>query len=146
MDSETLFSLLMVVVVSLWAFSDNLPFRDEVTVYHLFCTEGLKQGQCKSKEETAAPTTYKIYLDQQTVVYWTGDNAAPNRLRHCAIRNNRNWSCQLGSEFEVTPKYLWQMVDGEFQEIGNSPTALDNNFYQTSKWRWWWVWLTEKTR
>ncbi len=56
-------------IVCLWAVSDRIPFRNEITVYKLFCTEGLKQGQCKSKEETANPTTYKIFLDQQTIVY-----------------------------------------------------------------------------
>src|SRR5262249_53101705 len=84
----------LVLIAVIWAFSEQNPFRSEVTVYYAFCAGGLKQGKCDTKEETSNTTTFKAMPDQQTVIYWYGDER-PKRLQNCAVRDARNWSCQL---------------------------------------------------
>jgi hypothetical protein len=138
--------LIIAAVCFLWAVSESFPFHSEITVYNLFCTDGLKQGKCDSKEETANLTTYKALVEQQTVIYWQGKKDVPHRLRRCAVRNARNWSCQFGNELEDDPTIKWQMVDGEYSEIVQMPFAMQPMFYPVSKWYWWWIWLCEKTR
>lgn len=137
-------AIAIAVVVVLWLFSESLPFQNEVTVYKMFCTGGLKQGKCNSKEETANPTTFKALVDQQTVIYWHGEKDPPNRLLHCAVRNARNWSCQLGNTLEDNPKIQWVMVDGEYREVVEKPFISSNEiFYQVPKWYWWWIRLSQ---
>jgi hypothetical protein len=137
--------IIAIIVTCFWLFSEALPFRTETTVYRLFCTGALTQGKCNAKEETANPSTYKAFVDQQTIVYWFENSPGPKRLQHCAIRNAKNWSCQLGNQLEDNPRYEWQMIDGQLRE--NGPTALSRDlFYQVPKWRWWLVWLEEKMR
>lgn len=128
----------------LWAFSHLLPFQSDVTVYNMFCTGGLSNGKCSSKEETANPSTYRALADQQTVLYWNSNTDAPKRLQHCAVRDTRNWSCQLEDKLEESPKIQWQMVGGEFREVVEKPfISAQSIFYAVPKWYWWWVRLSE---
>jgi len=137
---KTTVSFVIAAIAALWAFSDSLPFQNEVTVYKMFCTGGLKEGKCNSKEQTANPTTFKVLVDQQTVLYWHGGNDAPKRLVHCAVRNTQNWSCQLGNRLEDDPKYQWEMVDGRYRDVVQKPALSSQElFYQVPKWYWWWV-------
>jgi len=142
----TLAVLAALIALLLWAFSESLPFRSEVTVYNMFCTGERKGGQCDAEEQTANTATYKAFAEQQTVVYWYGDNDAPKRLWHCAVRDARNWSCQWGVRLEQLPELEYQMVNGEFSEY--APGVPDHRtpgvFYRVSKWHWWLVWLSEK--
>jgi hypothetical protein len=135
-----------VAIVALWANSDSFPFQSEVTLYQAFCSGGLKGGQCKTGEETANPTIFKVLVDQQIVLYWYAGNNAPNppkRLTHCAVRNNQNWSCRLA---EDDPTYLWEMVDGQIREVASDIQVTNQTFYQTSKWNWWMIRITEPTQ
>ena len=133
---------MVLAVIALFAINNS--FQNEVTVYNMFCTEGLKEGKCTSKEGTANPTTYKVIFEQQTIIYWSGNNTAPNRLQNCAIRNTKNWSCQLSHSWESEPKIEWQMVNGQFQKkVAPQSYFLPRVFYQTSVVHWWWIWLME---
>ena len=119
-----------------WNWSDRFPFRDEFTVYLGFCPKERVGGVCPVAEEAANPTTYKVLVDQQAVVYWVGDGA-PSKLEHCAVRDSRNWSCQIGDGKEADIRR--QLADGEYGEVVfNStlarPPAI---FYQVPKWKWW---------
>ena len=128
------------VVVGLWLFSEELPFQNEITVYQMFCTgEGRKDGKCKSKEETANPITYRAFVDQQTVIYWF-EHSAPTRMRNCAVRDAKNWSCQLDDRWQTE----YKMIDGALGKTSDNP--IQPIFYQASKWRWWSVWLDQRMR
>jgi len=151
----TFLSILAILVSGLaWLFSDSLPIGSEVTVYRLFCKgvtgdrqTGLPVGQCQAKEETANPTTFKVFVERQTVVYWTGENDTPYRLRHCAVRDARNWSCQLGEFLEEEPAIEWHVRDGELRKDYSNLSlymASGSRFYSVSKRRWWWVRLVEE--
>ncbi len=108
------FGMLFLVVtpfVALWAFSDSLPFQDEVTVYETICHGERKDGDCKGKEEPIGKKTFKPMTDQQIVLVWA-DNVAPVRLENCAVRDVRNWACD-GEFLGSRP----QMIDGRYQFI-----------------------------
>jgi hypothetical protein len=62
------------VAFFIWPIFEQM--RGEVTVYNMFCKTQRIQGQCKADEEqTANPESFKVYPDQQSVIYWIGDSA-----------------------------------------------------------------------
>jgi hypothetical protein len=134
------FAAVVAAAAALWAFSDSLPFRREVTVYLAFCPGGRTSGQCKANEEYANPTTYAANADSQNVVYWSW-GTAPRRYSQCAVRNAWNWSCPLGSPADPTPAYV-QMIDGQIDE--RFRLSKEELFYQVPKWYWWLLRLTSK--
>lgn len=119
-------------------------FDSEVTVYNMFCTKGRVNGACASIEETANPTTYKVLVDQQSVVYWI-DHGAPVRFPYCAVRNVQNWSCKYETGNEI-PEREYTMTDGYFSETEKDGTIGGSIFYQVSGWHWWSIWLAQKLR
>lgn len=128
--------VLIVLVAGVpWVFSESLPFGSEVTIYQVFCKDIVRQGVCASKEEIARSVTYKVFPEQQTVVYWYGTNDPPKRYRNCAIRDKFNWSCQLGVTPKDEPDATMDMVDGERREQWMH--SLPSLFYAVPKWRWW---------
>jgi hypothetical protein len=141
MKFGTIFTLALILIALglLWAYSESLPFGSEVTVYNMFCAGEFKDGKCNGREETANPTTYKAFPEQQTVVRWYGDDGAPKRFGYCAVRDARNWSCQYGIKLDPEEAHV-QMVSGEYSE----PNAIEGAFFRAPKWHWWWVRLTEK--
>jgi hypothetical protein len=75
--------------------------RGEVTVYNMFCKTQRIQGQCKADEEqTANPQSFKVYPDQQSVIYWIGDSA-PTKYSNCAVPDTINWRCTQGRSGEA---------------------------------------------
>ena len=83
---QFLLSIIFITVTGLWAFSESLPFRQEVTIYTAFCNGELKDGKCKSTEHTLSNHTYKPMVDKQVVVHWR-DNWAPERYDQCVVRD-----------------------------------------------------------
>jgi hypothetical protein len=111
--------------------------RSEITVYPLFCTKGRVNGVCTSEEQTANPTTYKTFPDQQSVIYWTGDGA-PTRFTSCAVRDVSNWRCSFGKGAE------YSMSGGDYAEVVEPPMFSSTTlFYPVSRLRWWVVKIKE---
>jgi hypothetical protein len=65
------FVLVVIVGIAGWPVVERM--RNEITVYNMFSTNGRVNGVCKSEEQTANPTSFKVYPDQQSVVTWIGD-------------------------------------------------------------------------
>ena len=128
--------IFIVFCVAVWLCTESVPFRSEVTVYSGWCSEARQNSKCKAKEEAANPTTYKAIVDQQTVVYWIGDGE-PSKMTPCAVRDAKNWSCQVGSGSNWFPDAKTAMVDGALIKSGGG--GFDGLFYQVPKWRWWWL-------
>ncbi len=137
---KLLIVVLFVLIFGFWLVSDR--FWNEVTVYNMFCTNGRVQGECKSEEQTANPTTYMISADHQTVVYWTGDNS-PKRFTFCAVRDVYNWSCKF-EKADETPTREYLMTDGKYHETATPPRVVSDIFYPVSRWHWWRRWLSQK--
>lgn len=138
---KTYIVLLILVSIAGWYFGDR--FGNETTVYRAFCAGNRENLECKSGEETANPTTYKAIIEQQTVVYWTGDSH-PYRFRFCAVRDARNWACKDEAETEIaTVRYV--MSNGDYLELVDAPLRATKGdvFYIVSKFRWWKLRLSE---
>lgn len=89
----------------------------------------------------SAQETFKVFPDQQSVIYWIGDNA-PSRYTSCAVRDTLNWRCRLGEPSAAPLEYM--MVDGSYAELTEAPLIPSTSlFYQMPRWRWWWVRLME---
>ncbi len=137
-----LIPILLVLLVGGWLLIE--PLSNEVTVYKMFCTKGRVQGECASEEQTANPTHYKVFVEQQAVVYWIG-SGSPSRFPFCAVRDKYNWACQYAGGNEI-PKREYTMIDGAYHETAESPQVVGDIFYNVSRWHWWRVWLSEKLR
>jgi len=130
--------LLVIVGIAGWPVVERM--RNEITVYPMFCTNGRVNGVCNSKEETANPTTYKVFPDLQSVVYWVGDGT-PARYSNCAVRDVSNWTCHLGKE---PPRSEYMMTNGNYSEYAEAPMFTSTTlFYPVPRWRWWMVKLSE---
>ena len=135
--------IFIVFGLAVWLFSESAPFRSEVTVYPGWCSEARQDGKCKAKEEAANPTTYKALVGQQTVVYWS-DDGAPSSMKSCAVRDVKNWSCQIGNGIGWYPDAKTELVDGVLFKTGSGGLDLIN--YQVPKWYWWWLRLNMSSR
>jgi hypothetical protein len=110
--------------------------RGEITVYNLFCTKERVNGACKGEEQTANPTSFKVYADQQSVVSWVGDGPVM-RYEQCAARDVSNWSCQNGHFKHI-------MANGEYTDTAEWPfLPVTTTFYPAPRYRWWWLKLSE---
>lgn len=122
------------------------PLDNETTVYMLSCDGEWVNEVCRGNERTSVPFTYKVSVDQHSVLYWTKDDLyLPRRFPFCAIQNARSWLCQW--DRAETPKTRFGMVAGRYVEIAVCTTGAPvPMFYQVPKWRWWIVRLHEKAR
>ncbi len=139
---KTLIQILFILAVGGYVVHDWM--FTEVTIYKMFCTKGRIDGVCKSEEQTANPTTYKVFVQQQMVIYWIG-TSSPVRYPFCAVRDARNWSCKYETG-NVVPEHEYIMNDGDFWETGFGPSGAPELFYTVSAWDWWRVWLSQKLK
>ena len=125
-------------VVNLWGWL----FGDEITVHLMFCNGQRTGNICHGTEETANPTTYKVSVDRQEVMYWTWNGGQLDHFPRCTVRNKYNWSCTWSKPTdEEAPRYH-NMIDGEYSEPSND--AFNQLFYPVGRWYWWKVRFTEK--
>ena len=98
--------LWIVVIIAGILFVPWERFTDELTVYPAICIE-------KGRSETTCPgfiplgrTIYKIELGSTEVISWRPDSADASltRLKGCAVRSSRNWSCKAGGGGKVSVK------------------------------------------
>ena len=138
--SKWLGTLVLLVIVGIvgWPFVERM--RNEITVYPMFCTNGRVNGVCQSEEQTANPTTYKVFPDLQSVIYWTGEGP-PARFTNCAVRDVSNRSCNFSKQ---SPRREYMMADGNYIETAEPPMIASTNlFYPVSRFRWWMVKVSE---
>jgi hypothetical protein len=122
--------------LGLWAFSDSLPFQDEISSYIAFCPDGRKDGKCKSEEQAFDKITYKPIAESQVVIYWR-DGSLTRRYADCAVRNSKNWTCKVEGKSDPT-----LMMEGSYQD---EFLLASDRFYQVPKWYWWWLKLNANT-
>lgn len=131
-------------VFAIWILTESVPFSDEVKVYRMFCPGALNSAQCASAGVPVGSVTFKVVVDQQTVVYWY-DEQSPRRLKDCSVRNSENWSCLFPSLQSEGPSARWEMVDGNYRDAGSPSGGPSTIFvYQVPKWRWWVAKLAQK--
>jgi hypothetical protein len=120
---------------ALWAFSDSLPFHQDVTVYVVSCAGNYSDKKC-AKEVPVTRVTFKAIVDQQVVVHWSSEDGVPEKVTNCAVRDTDNWSCKGSAGLDGVSK----MVDGKFNDgfVGASATGI-GALRQVPKWYWWWV-------
>ncbi|WP_322029444.1 hypothetical protein [Paraburkholderia sp. J76] len=116
-------------------------FENDVTVYMVSCDAKKVNGVCTGREKADTPFTYKVSVDQRSVLFWRVDNPGlHHRLPFCAIHDTKTWLCQLNGE--VVPRTKIGMAAGNYMEIATCTTdASMPVFYQVSLWHWWLVWL-----
>lgn len=101
----------------------------EVVIYNAFCPAARLNGQCKANEEWSGRWTYEANSDRQFVLNW-GEDGEPSRYENCAVRDSRNWSCDLGKNFSGDSDKI-TMIQGEV----NKDFAIQP-FYRVSP-EWW---------
>ncbi len=124
--------LFALVIASISACSDK---SEEITSYPMLCEKKLVVGECEANAIPLNRETFKVYASSQQVVSWVpGIRETPIRLEKCAVRDSRNWKCQLpGNEGEVG------FTDGEYNEKLSRPR--EGNFYYVHARNWWWQYL-----
>jgi hypothetical protein len=139
------------VFLGIWLFGRPSQGED-VTIHYAFCPAGRVSGACSTGGETANPTTYRAYIDQQTVIKWTWNSGTITRFTFCAVRDGRNWTCKF-EKAEDAPTVEYTMSDGElsttdFRSAKDRPLggATPEPFYEVPRWYWWFVWTSEHLR
>ena len=132
MNNEILNALVVIVVITLGIFlyADSNYWKNEVTVYTIY------HNAKTSKDETMIPTTYKTLNEKQVVVHWV-EGFAPSSYEQCAIRDYKNWKCDIKSS--IVEPYEIQMLDGK---LTDSPLKLKESEI-VPKWKWWLVRIQE---
>ena len=122
----------LVVMVFISACSDE---SENITSYPMLCKSILVAGECEANAIPLNRETFKVYASSQQVVSWVpGISETPIRLEKCAVRDSRNWKCQLPrNEGEVG------FTNGEYHENLYKPRGDD--FYYTHALKWWWQYL-----
>ncbi len=115
--------------------SDSLSSSQEVFVYPVICEGKGNSWQCSKSIHSLGRTGYKVYPDQQRVVYWNEeDNDGPLPLSDCVVRNKENWSCKYADGSGTV-----KMIDGDFE---TSPP--ESNITYIGRCRYWLIRLVGK--
>ena len=102
----------------------------EAVAYRAFCPSVRVNDKCPKGEEWSNREWFKPNPEMQYVVYWY-DGSGVNKYSNCAVRDRRNWSCQLGKG--VDGSYLQNsMSDGIYHD-----EYTDSPFYNVSASEWW---------
>jgi hypothetical protein len=124
--SKWIGTLVLAVIVGIAGWPAVERMRNEITVYNMSCTKGRVNGECKSEEQTANPTSFKVYPEQQSVVTWIGDGPV-TRSENCAVRDVTHSYCRNG-HFEHI------MTDGEYISSAELPfIGVSTLFYQAAR-------------
>ena len=127
-------------MVSAAAWVDFSIFQSEITHYSARCEIPVINGHCTRPEYTYRPTTYRVDVEHQTVIYWMeGFNV--QRLQDCAVADRMNWTCKFsdgsaelgfqdGKHFERTIGQTSSIVQ-DFDTY-----AFDLSKYGYSMWEW----------
>jgi hypothetical protein len=130
----------------------DLLWNGDITKYPVSCTETIENNLCTGTWYTLNPTTYRVFADQQLVVYWTpGIRDTPEKLSNCVVRDIRNWVCKYNDGSAEL-----QMNDGVFSESTNRNMYTKEGFdfhvefeartRYVSMWRWWQINLGYRTK
>jgi integrase-like protein len=103
--------VLIVIAICAYLFfaTDCFSGRDTVSVYRLYCTGQVSDGNCSSGWLRFMHTTFMVNKDQQFVISQE-EGQPPRRLTQCAIADTKNWRCMdtgTGTGF----------TDGQFFEL-----------------------------
>ena len=128
----------LLIGLGVWLFSDNLPFISEVTVYQTYCTGRSVNGVCDQKVQPMNPITYKVFVEQQTVIYWIDGDKEIKRYPYCAVRDAKNWTCQWSAP-SVATQQRDVMRNGVLSIVDSNFSLTTENITDVPKWRWWLV-------
>lgn len=128
-------ALLVCVLGAAWLFMERLPFSNEITAYPIICLGQIADGGCKGEVGAGERTTYKIFVEQQSVVFWMESDREVRRYPYCAVRDVDNWTCQYDEpNVELQAKDV--AIDGRVRFVGGR-FSVDNGFGNVPKWKWW---------
>lgn len=107
-----------------WA-NDWPPLADyEITTYRMVCHDCQIEGMILYREVFKAdPATH-------TVTSWSKEGDSIFMYRDCAIRNRKNWICEVSKTDSTEPR----LIDGVFSEKTASRISEQISWY-----RWWWL-------
>jgi hypothetical protein len=111
-----LFLVLIYAAIVILAAIDWGFLRNEITQYTFACEHDVEYGKCNGVSFPLNPTTFKVMVDRQEVVYWTHLGPSllrPERLTKCAVRDRRNWSCRYNgdsAEFGFSSGAYWETI------------------------------------
>lgn len=131
------YAALAVSVGAIWFISGWNPLGGEVKQYIAYCSEEIQNDKCPVREIPSIVATYKASYDNQAVVTWI-DDGPPSRLKNCAVRNAKNWSC---TRDPAAATLVDQMVDGEYtlkRDVDLVPDSItQKHWHSIPKWKWW---------
>jgi hypothetical protein len=105
----------------------------EISSYPLRCSDGqITNTKCSGSWLALNQTTYKVFVEQQQVIYWMpGFDSQLGRLSNCVVRDRENWKCKYS---DGSAELI--MVDGTFRETFQQKNIYSEILY-VSWWHWW---------
>ena len=91
-------------------------------------------GQCHGQRKPAIRSTYRVFVEQQLVIYWSPDQQmTPFRLQQCVVRDLNNWTCKYPDGTDTL-----SMIDGWFSiQYPPGETNPIANWTYVHGWQWW---------
>lgn len=99
----------------------------EVTVYHVYCDNSVPVESCWSiprQPLTAAPTTYRVSAERQSVISWVKGGWGLRALENCVVRDKKHWTCEyLDGSLDVFMHQgeLTERFTGEYRDHNEDP-------------------------
>lgn len=124
---------IVAVIVGIYAI-DWGWVRSEITVYSAQCAQKVLNNKCGHHQFTVRPTTYKVMVDQQAVVYWI-EGFEVQKVTKCAVANRTSWTCKYDDESAE-----FGFLDGEyFNRSLDTPSPASKDFaekeYYMPRWK-----------
>ena len=101
--------------------------RNQITVYPITTADN-------GRLMTLNRTTFRVYLETQTIVSWMPDFPGSERLKNCVVRDRRNWRGEVRDG-----SLVYEMNDGKLEWIENGNRTTP--FTYVSRLEWWRLYL-----
>lgn len=116
----------------------------EVTIYPLFCSSSLKNGDCHGEWLVLKRIVFRVSATKQSVSYSTPGKAdSTKHLTKCVVRDTKDWQCS-----DPDGSTEMRMASGEFSShiVSNTGSDVDKKYERRKRYvsavRYWATWFS----
>jgi len=114
----------IIYLIGDWGF-----LTSEITSYSAMCAITVTNNRCAKHSFTMGPTTYKVFPNEQTVVYRV-KGLPVERLTKCAVADRKNWTCRYNDE---SAEFGFKNGKYFMTSLGTASIIKDDEVYHLSR-------------